>query len=77
MYCCIWSLWQDLVLSAASGGISVISFSSIIGVPVGIASATFSLVYSLATWIIDKLLKVTKKKKKKQWNCYVSEKQVK
>ena len=34
-----------IVLSATSGGISIIYFASIIGAPVGIASASFSLIY--------------------------------
>ena len=34
-----------IVLSAASGGISIISFVSIIGALAGIASASFSLVF--------------------------------
>ena len=38
-----------IVLSATSGGISIISFTSVIAVSVGIASATFSLVFSLTT----------------------------
>ena len=38
-----------IVLSATSGGISIISFTSVIGVPVGIASASFSLTFSLTT----------------------------
>ena len=41
-----------IVLSATTGGISIISFTSVIGVPVGIASASFSLVFSLAAGII-------------------------
>ena len=53
-----------IVLSAASGGISIISFTSVIGIPAGIASASFTLVFSLTTGIIKKLLKVTKKKRK-------------
>ena len=36
-----------IVLSATSRGISIISFTSVIGVPAGIASACFSLVFSL------------------------------
>ena len=55
-----------IVLSATSGGISIISFTSVIGIPVGLASASFTLVFSLSTGIIKKLLKVTRKKKKKQ-----------
>ena len=54
-----------IVLSATSGGISIISFTSVIGIPEGIASAGFTLLFSLATGIIKKLLKVTRNKKKK------------
>ena len=54
-----------IVLSATSGGISIISFTSVIGIPVRIASASFSLIFSLATGIIKKVSKITKKKKKK------------
>ena len=54
-----------IILSATSGGISIISFTSVIGIPAGIASANFTLVFFLATEIIKKLLKVTRKKKKK------------
>ena len=50
-----------IVLSATSGEISIISFASIIGAPVGIASASFSLIFSLTTIIIKKLFKTTKK----------------
>ena len=53
------------VLSATSGRVSIISFKSVIGVPTRIASASFTLVFSLTTGIIKKLLKVTGKKKKK------------
>ena len=55
-----------IVLSTTSGGISIISFTSVIGIPAGIASASFTLIFSLTTGIIKKLLKVTRKKKKKQ-----------
>ena len=54
-----------IVLSATSGGISIISFTGVTGIPAGIASASFTLVFSLTTGIIKKLLKVTRKKKKK------------
>ena len=54
-----------IVLSAANGGISIISFTSIIGVPEGIASASFTLIFSLTTGIIKKLLKITRSKNKK------------
>ena len=53
-----------IVLSATSGGVSIISFTSIIGAPVGIASASFTLIFSLTTGIVKKLLNITRKKKK-------------
>ena len=54
-----------IVLSATGGRISIISFASIIKVLVGIASASFSLAFSLTTGIIKKVLEITKNKKKK------------
>ena len=54
-----------IVLSVTSGGISIISFTSIIGVPARLASASFTLIFSLTTRIIKKLSKVTRKKTKK------------
>ena len=38
---------------------------SVIGAPAGIGSASFSLVFSLTTGIIKKVLKVTRNKKKR------------
>ena len=52
-------LSKYIALSATSWGISIIIFTSVIGIPAGIASA------SLTTGIIKKLLKVRRKKKKK------------
>ena len=54
-----------IVLSATSSGVSIISFISIIGVPAGIASASFTLIFSIMAGIIKKLLSTTIKKKKK------------
>ena len=54
-----------IVLSATSSGVSIISFTSIVGVPVGIASASLTLIFSL-TGIVKKLLNITRNKKKKQ-----------
>ena len=48
-----------------SEGISIISFTSAIEIPPGIANASFTLIFSLTTGIIKKILKVTRKKKKK------------
>ena len=54
-----------IVLSATIRGVSIISFTSIIEAPVGIASASFTLIFSPTTGIIKKLLNITRKKKKK------------
>ena len=53
-----------IVLSATNGGVSITSFTSIVGAPVGIASASFTLFFSLTTGIVKKLLNITKKKEK-------------
>ena len=52
-----------LVLSATSGGVCVISSVSVAGAPVGIAGASFPLIFSLTTGIIKRLLSITRKKK--------------
>ena len=53
-----------IVLSATTGGVSICSFTSIVGAPVGIASASFTLIFSLTTRIVKKLLNITRNKKK-------------
>ena len=54
-----------IVLSATTGGVCIVSHATVVGAPVGIASAGFTVVFSLATGIIKKLLKTTRNKKKK------------
>ena len=54
-----------MVLSATTGGVSIISFTTIVCVLVGIASASFTLTFSLSTGIIKKLLNISRKKKEK------------
>ena len=54
-----------IVLRATSGGVSYILFKSIVGAPVGMASASLTLFFSLTTGIVKKLLHITKSKKKK------------
>ena len=54
-----------IVLSAATSGVSIISFTSTIGKSVGIVSASFTLIFSLTTGIVKKLLSITSNKKKK------------
>ena len=54
-----------IVLSVATGSISIASFATVIGAPVGITIASFSLAFSICTGIVKKLLKTTRNKKKK------------
>ena len=56
-----------IVLSAASGGISIASFATVIGAPIGIASTSFSFAFSKTVGIVKKLLKTTQNKKE-QYN---------
>ena len=52
-----------IVLSATSSGVSIISFTITAGAPVGIASASLTLIFFLTTGIDTKLLNITRKKK--------------
>ena len=54
----------SIVLSATSGGVSIISFTNIVRAPIGIASASFTLIFSRTTGIVKKLLNITRNKKK-------------
>ena len=53
-----------IVLSVTTDSISIASFATVIGAPVGIVSASFSLTFSISTGIVKKLLKTTRNKKK-------------
>ena len=57
-----------IVLSAKSSGICIILSASVVGAPVGIASASFTLIFSLTTGIIKRLPSITRNKKKKHDN---------
>ena len=52
-----------IVLSATTGGVSICSFTNIVGAPVGTASASFTLIFSLSTGTTKQLLHITTKKK--------------
>ena len=54
-----------IVFNATSSGVPIISFTSIVGAPVGIASEGLTLSFSLTTGIVKKLLNITRNKKKK------------
>ena len=49
-----------IVLSATSSGVCNISSANVVGAPVGIARASFTLTFFLTTGIINKLLSLTR-----------------
>ena len=53
-----------IVLSVATGSISIASFATVIGAPVGIMSASCSLAFSITTGFVKKFLKTIRNKKK-------------
>ena len=54
-----------IVLSATTGEICIVSHATVVSAPVGIASAGFTIVFSVATGIIKKIIKHNKKQKEK------------
>ena len=46
-------------------GVSIASFATVIGAPIGITSASLSLAFSLCTGLVKKLFNATRNKKKK------------
>ena len=53
-----------IVLSVATGSISIASFATVIGAPVGMMSASCSLAFSITTGFVKMFLKTTRNKKK-------------
>ena len=53
------------MLSASFGSLSIASHVTVVGIPVGIAGASLTLVFTACTGVVKKLLSVTRKKKKK------------
>ena len=49
-----------MILSVTTGSISITSFATVIAAPVGIASASFSLAFSICTGIVKRFLKTTR-----------------
>ena len=54
-----------IVLSVTTGSVYIPSFATVIGAPVGIVSASFSLAFSISTGLFKKTIKKTRNKKKK------------
>ena len=54
-----------IVLSVATGSVSIASFATVIGTPVGIMSASCSLTFSITAGFVKKFLKTIRNKNKK------------
>ena len=55
-----------IALSASFATLSIASYASVVGTPAGIAGSSLTLIFTISTGISKSLLKVTKKRKKKQ-----------
>ena len=55
-----------IALSASFGTLSIASYASVVGTPAGIAGSSLTLIFTIVTGINKSLLKVTKKRKKRQ-----------
>ena len=61
-----------LLLSATRGGVSIASFATVIGVPVRLANASLSLLFSISNVNSKKLFKTMRKNKKEtQKSCFL------
>ena len=54
-----------ILLSASFGTLSIVSHATIVGIPVGLAGASLTVMFSLKTGVVKKLLNVTRKTKEK------------
>ena len=52
-------------LSASFGTLSIALHATIVGIPVGVAGASLTLIFAVMTGVVKKLLNITRKKKKK------------
>ena len=54
-----------ITLSASFGTLSIASYATVVGMPVGIAGASLTLIFTVTTGVVKTLLNITRKKKKK------------
>ena len=55
----------SITLSASFGTLSIASNATIVGIPVGIAGASLTLIFTVTTGVVKRLLNITRKKKEK------------
>ena len=54
-----------ITLSTSFGTLSIVSHATIVGIPIGVAGASLTLIFTVTTGVVEKLLNITGKKKKK------------
>ena len=54
-----------ITLFASFGTLSIVSHAMVVGIPVGIAGASLSVIFTVTTGVVKKILNITRKKKKK------------
>ena len=54
-----------IILSALIGTVSIASYATVVGIPVGIAGASLTLIFTVTTGVVKTLLNITRKKQKK------------
>ena len=54
-----------IILSASFGTLSIVSHGTVVGIPVGIAEVSLTVIFTVTTGVVKKLLNITRKKKKK------------
>ena len=54
-----------ITLSAPFGTLSIVSHAAVVGIPAEIAGASLTVIFTVTTGVVKKLLNITRKKKKK------------
>ena len=54
-----------ITLSASFGTLNIVSHATVVGIPVGIAEASLTVIFTVTTGVVKKILNITRKKKKK------------
>ena len=55
-----------ITLSASFRTLSITSYATVVGIPVGIAGASLTLIFTVTTSVVKTLLNIIRKRKKKQ-----------
>ena len=55
----------SITLSASFGTLSIASHATVVGIPIGIAGASLTLIFTISTGVNKSLLQLTKKRRKK------------